>query len=119
VREWRRDPNKEQYLGDGPFGEFVLSEQVSSWGGFLNWLRELDGMWCFRGQREASWSLQTSLDRTVKREYSNRHGSGYYHLNREIEARDLLFRFQQQEHRFISPLPANDDLASWFALMQH
>lgn len=92
-----------------------MNEQAQSWEDFLGWLNELQGSWCFRGQREAEWLLHTSLDRAVRRD----HSSGYYHLNREEEGRDLLFRFQQQAHHHIPNLPPINDLGSWFVLMQH
>jgi hypothetical protein len=119
VSEWKSNPRAEKYLGDQTFGEFVLTEQANSWADFLGWLNELQGSWCFRGQREAGWWLDTSLDRAVKREWSSANGSGYYHLNREIEQLGLLTRFRQQAHLYLRHLPPDDDLGSWFALMQH
>jgi hypothetical protein len=107
------------YIGHNPFSNFVLTEEASSWDEFLAWLGELDGTWCFRGQRDATWYLDTSLDRAVKKEVSTPTSSGYWHLDREAEGRELLFRFQQQAHQYIPALPAAADLCSWFALMQH
>jgi FRG domain-containing protein len=119
VDEWRRKPGREEYLGDGPFDKFVLTEQAESFDSFLGWLNELQGSWCFRGQREAGWLLHTSLDRAVKREWSSGNSTGYDHLDRETEGRDLLFRFQQQAHLYLPHPPSSNDLSSWFALMQH
>jgi hypothetical protein len=99
--------------------DFAVTEQTTSWPKFLEWLNELHGSWCFRGQRESSWWPETFLDRAVKVEYSSEHGHGYGHLDRETEQRELLFRFQQQAPNHISPLPAIDDICSWLALMQH
>jgi hypothetical protein len=96
VDTWKQNPRSDQYLGDGPFPQFVLTEQATSWDSFLEWLNELKGSWCYRGQREAGWLLNTSLDRAVRREHSSANSSGYYHLDRETEIRELLFRFQQQ-----------------------
>jgi FRG domain-containing protein len=117
--EWLRNPYAEEYIGDQPFPAFVLTERAESWDGVLAWLNELHGSWCFRGQRETSWLLHTSLDRAVKREYSSENSRGYYHLDRDIEGRELLFRFQREAHRYLSVLPPDGDLSSWFALMQH
>lgn len=119
VDEWKKNPHDEKYIGDQTFGEFVLTEQATSWDDFLGWLNELQGSWCFRGQREVAWWLDTSLDRAVKREWSSANSTGYDHLNREIEQLDLLIRFQQQAHLYTRHLPSDDDLGSWFALMQH
>lgn len=103
------------YLSDDPLEDFTYTESVKSWSEFLQWLSELQGSWCFRGQREASWLLSTSLDRAVRVERD----TGYHHLERESTQRDLLFRFQQQAHNHVVNLPDIDDTISWLALMQH
>lgn len=115
VDAWKEGPTKEEYLGDGPFDNFVVTEEASKWGEFLEWLNELKGTWCFRGQREAWWLMHTSLDLAV----AINTNSGYYHLNREEVGRELLFRFQQQAHQYIGHPPRTDDFGSWFMLMQH
>lgn len=45
--------------------------------------------------------------------------SGHYHLDRETEGSELLFRFQQRAYEYVTAPPPVDDLSSWFALMQH
>lgn len=45
--------------------------------------------------------------------------TGYFHLNREEVGRELLYRFQQQAREFLRYVPSEDDLGSWFMLMQH
>lgn len=120
VNKWKASGGRsDEYLGDGPFDEFVLTERAASWNAFLGWVSELAGPWSFRGQREAAWFLHTSLDRVVLRSNCPANNSGYYHLSRDVVERDLLFRFQQQAHLYIRHTPAADDLGSWFALMQH
>ena len=108
----------EKYLGDGPFENFVLSERASSWPEFLDWLKEVGDSWCFRGQREASWLLNTSLDRAVRIEHSGKNGSGYYHLDRATEQRELLSRFQAEATPHLRDCPSLDDACSWLARMQ-
>lgn len=88
---------------DKQFDRFVLTEHAASWDFFLDWLTELKGSWGFRGQREAWWLLDTSLDLAVKKETS----FGYYHFDRKIEERELLFRFRQQAHQYIANPPSN------------
>jgi|SRR5579872_5683896 len=124
VTEWKRkSDNREyighEYLGDNPFEHFVVVEKAESWDSFLRWIDELDGCCCFRGQREASWGLDTSLDRGVTREKFSPHSSTLYHLNRKTEMQSLLYRFQQYAHTYLPHVPATDDLSSWYALMQH
>src|SRR6266567_172308 len=118
--KWKNEEYRdEKYWGDNPFDNFVLTEKAKSWDHFLRWLDELQGSWCFRGQREAVWLLHTSLDRDVLGERSSRNSRSLYHLNREIEMRDLLNRFQQYAHHYLPHVPAMNDLSSWYALMQH
>jgi hypothetical protein len=89
---------------------FVCTETAGSWDYFLRWSKE-PGSWGFRGQREASWLPNTSLDRKLRE-------SGQLHL-RDDEELKFLFKFQQQAHLYFGSLPAKDDRASWLALMQH
>jgi len=59
--------------------------------------------------------LHTSLDLAVKVNAT----TGYFHLNREEVGRELLYRFQQQAREFLRYVPDENDLGSWFMLMQH
>lgn len=124
VTEWKKKSDAQEYLddayiGDNPFGHFVLVEKATSWGSFLQWIEELKGPWCFRGQREASWGLDTTLDRGVRREEFSPHSSSFYHLDRKTEMQELLYRFQQYAHTYLPHVPTRDDLSSWYSLMQH
>jgi len=87
-----------EYLGESPFPNFIVTDHAASWDEFLAWLAKLQGTWCFRGQRDANWFLNTSLDRAVRKDFSSATSSGYYHLDRETESRELLFCFQQRAH---------------------
>jgi hypothetical protein len=118
VEEWESSPDSYGRLYDKLFDSFVLAEEAESWEDFYTWSNEVQG-WGFRGQREAAWTLRTSLEREIRVQYSHGNGTGVYHLDRKREERELLFRFQQQTHHYIRHLPSSDDLASWFALMQH
>lgn len=110
----------DEYSGEKGFQNFVLTEPATCWDDFLQWVNALEGgSWCFRGQREAVWSLTTSLDRAVFRHKVSENSASSYHLNRRLEELDLLFRFQQQAHQYLTHLPHSDDRASWLALMQH
>lgn len=102
---------------DEIFDSFVWQEAspAKSVEDFREWLADMPGNWGFRGQRESSWTLQTSLDREVRVSYD----TGHYHLNRRGEEDDLLFRFQQQAQLYLAHLPPTEDRAGWLALMQH
>ena len=122
IEQWRSATEPAEtyrYLTDPPYEHFFLTEAAESWDGFLQWAGELRGYWCFRGQREAKWFLNTSLDRAVIVEHKSEHSEGYYHLPRPPIERDLLFRFRQQAHNWVPEVPSDDDLCSWLGMMQH
>jgi hypothetical protein len=101
------------------FDKCCAIQHADSWVGFLEWKDQLDDSWGFRGQRDSSWWLDTYLDRAVKVVFSSANCQGLYHLNRESEQRQLLFRFQQRAGQYIADPPPTDDICSWLALMQH
>jgi hypothetical protein len=104
---------------DGGFSEFVLTEKAASWDDFLAWREKLYGVWCFRGQRETEWPLQTSLERITRVSYSRGNSSGSFQLNRKVEQVELLSRFQQEASKYFRDVPPREDLGSWLSLMQH
>jgi hypothetical protein len=108
-----------RYLNDGGFSEFVLTEKAASWDDFLAWLDKLYGAWCFRGQRETEWSLQTSLERLIRVRWSRGNSDGVHSLDRKTVGQELLSRFQQQAPNYFRNIPPSEDLSSWLALMQH
>jgi hypothetical protein len=111
--------HERRYLEDGGFSEFVLTEKAASWDDFLGWLDKLYGAWCFRGQRETEWPLQTSLERITRVSYSRGNSSGSFQLNRKVEQEELLSRFQQQASNYFRNVPPSEDMSSWLSLMQH
>lgn len=122
VAEWdrrRKAGEDHDYVGDGPFPNFVLTSKAKSWDDWLRWVAELKGTWYFRGQRGATWGLETSLDRGVERQSQTRHSSALWHLDRKNEMKELLFRFKQDAHNHLTHVPGPLDIASLYALMQH
>jgi FRG domain-containing protein len=59
------------------------------------------------------------MDRASTVEYSTPNGSGYHHLPRTSEERELLHLFKEQAPHHVETLPEQDDTASWLAMMQH
>ncbi len=109
----------EKRWGDNPFPRFYSQDHAATWKEFVDWQDQLQGSWCFRGQGEFDWGLCTSLDRAIRREERTQYSHSIYHGNRSKESREILFRFKQQAHLYLKHLPADDDVASWIALMQH
>jgi len=120
VQEWTQKSSQYRaYHADEPFPHFVLTERADSWRACLDWLSELQGSSCFRGQRESSWHLNTVLDRETLVTYEKPNSSGQHHLDRDIEEQEMFIRFQQQAHHYEPMTPSADDFASWLAMMQH
>lgn len=119
LEAWKRNPNGWEYIGDNPLPNFVLTDVVSSWDGFLEWVNQLKGSWCFRGQREAGWSLSTSLDRSARRDFKTPTSSGYWHVDRDSEESRNLRQFTEQDDPHTLRKLAVDDIGSWYAAMQH
>ena len=97
----------------------TLVEEAASWDKFNEWVQDLSGQWCFRGQQEASWLLTTKLDRDIRVEYQSKFRSGIFHIERREEEAALVCAFKQIAPEYICQLPAEDDLASWLSLLQH
>jgi len=98
---------------DDILAPFAVRETIDDFDAFVERAQLLPGRWCFRGQTEADWTLQTSLDRLSRRELSD----GYDHYPRQRSEADTLGKFKEVLQG--SALPADDDLASWLSLMQH
>jgi len=79
---------------------------------FLDRLRKKGGIWIFRGQGDASWSLSTRLERDSAR-YSC---SSYFIPNRE---HNIIRRFQRRAHHFESKLPELNNSVEWLSFLQH
>jgi hypothetical protein len=121
VERWKREGTglDEERWGDNPFPRFYPQERASTWKEFVDWQDQLRGSWCFRGQGDSDWGLFTSLDRAVRRETRTENTHSIIHGDRSKEFREVFFRFKQQAHLYLNHLPADDDVASWIALMQH
>ena len=124
VDAMKRNSHAGEYIGDNSFHNFALTDQAESWPEFIEWASELNGTWCFRGQREAVWSLSTSLDRSAIRRHSVTYpngitSTGYFRVNRDVLARKNLAAFQQRAVAYTKHSPPEGDVGSWFALMQH
>jgi len=76
---------------------------IQGWRGFRNW--------CFRGQANASWVLQSSLSRHIE---VSKICSEAWPLQ-ETRIRRI---FQRKSHLFSADPPKDDEL-EWLALMQH
>lgn len=69
--------------------------------------------WMFRGQRDAGWDLQTTLERAVVDRFERPHGA-----IPNIERR-LVRDFQRQARQFLDDVPPRKETLEWLGLMQH
>lgn len=68
--------------------------------------------WLYRGQRSASWPIQTSLER-----YCDRQGVSGPERPR-IEA-ELFREFRRTYHHYADHVPDPSSVLEWMSLMQH
>src|ERR1700722_14126426 len=83
---------------------------ISNWQGLLEVTSELSPDWVFRGQRDSSWELKTSLERN----------SGP--RPPPDAERQVLNAFQRRAPYYVgatAPLPKEDRVIEWLALVQH
>ncbi len=95
--------------------EYFDARDLSSWIHISNLYEETlksSGQWIFRGQRNATWGLRSSLERQIDT----------FRIA-QAETLDLeqglLRRFQRQCHHYFGDAPKRKDYLEWFALMQH
>jgi hypothetical protein len=86
---------------------------IESWSDFRDLAEGNDyRSWAFRGQRDASWSLDTSIARYFTQ------FSVHKKAWRSQEERALRI-FRRKAHLFLGHVPRADDSFEWLALMQH
>ena len=68
--------------------------------------------WLYRGQRDASWVLQTSLERCCDRQR-------FLPDQRVVIENELSREFRRGYHQYASHVPGVGALLEWLSLMQH
>lgn len=68
--------------------------------------------WLYRGQRDASWDLQTSLERCCDRQ-------GFAANQRPIIETELSREFRRGYHQYAEHVPGAGAVLEWLSLMQH
>ncbi|MDK9763256.1 FRG domain-containing protein [Vibrio sp. D420a] len=77
--------------------------------------------WIYRGQSDSSWSLESSLYRSINDAKATRRlgGKASKSMNERRHEEIMLERFKSCAHLYLSHLPKNHDDLSWLSLMQH
>jgi len=65
--------------------------------------------WYYRGQKDPSWKLETTLERATKR----------LGVEQAEYERTVFREYRRHAHSFLTRTPAEDDVLEWLALMQH
>lgn len=91
--------------------EIVESSKAASLADIDNWASDMKG-WIFRGQRDSTWHLTTSIERmlmTLPEQLS------------KAEKRELgiLRRFRRTAHHYLPHVPDYHDLPEWLSILQH
>ena len=94
-------------------GANVVTHRLDKWYDFMDLIQEWRSArnWCFRGQGNANWPLQSSLSRHIG-------------LSKVVPAvwagQEQRIRriFERKSHLFMADVPEDDEL-EWLALMQH
>lgn len=113
-----------------PFRNVELFEElvteclsVTSWDEFQAWFSLFKSGGCFRGHRDATWNLTTTLERRVIKTWTVETGSTttttIEKVNPEENESALLRDFQRAAHLHCAVTPAHDQVVDWLALMQH
>lgn len=82
--------------------------QVRSWQEAKTYFGKFPEGWLFRGQRDATWSLESSLERIVPSSVNLAAFEGM-----------VLDRFQRVAHHYLPSNRIPSDRLEWLALMQH
>lgn len=89
----------------------AVAATLSSWHDLVA-LAEASRGFFYRGQADASWPLQTSLERAYRRHLP-------FPAMPEIGERWALHEFKAKAHLFLKQCPAPDASFEWLALLQH
>ena len=127
--EWQ-DRLQKLIAGYDPFQNVELFERlvtedtpITTFEDFQRWFAPFKDGGCFRGHREATWNLITTLDRSlfqsVAVDTDGIHTSVRERLNPLENEKMLLLEFQRAAHHYISATPQPDQTVDWLALMQH
>lgn len=95
-------------------GRLAIVRDAKSWNDLERIQEELGekGRWIYRGQRQFSWPLASTLERAIKRFDREGKTAG------ELEG-GLLRQFARRAHHYFPDTPGRKQWVEWLALMQH
>ena len=72
---------------------------------------QLSPFWVFRGHRNASWRLTTTLERSAQ--------TWPWYVEKRERERAFLWHFQTRAHQYLHNSPPLDHHVDWLSLLQH
>ncbi|GAB3428072.1 FRG domain-containing protein [Niabella aquatica] len=92
----------------------LIETELTTWNDIFNVNRYFWVPFIFRGQSDANWPLETSIERCI-RLYASDNLLHYYNT----EEQWMLHEFKRKYPLFSSILPKQQDNFEWLAIMQH
>jgi hypothetical protein len=86
-----------------------VTETLTSWNEIHGYAKQ---GWLYRGQRRASWDLQTSIERCCDRQKVPA-------AQRVAVEAELFREFRRAYHQYARHVPQSDAILEWLSLMQH
>ena len=104
------------------FQELVTEKKaVETWKDFQSWFRPFKDAWCFRGLKQSSYALETTIERAVTLDYTS--SKWQVRIRRRISELDhervVLEKFCGGAHHFLTTTPEDGQIVDWLAMMQH
>ena len=106
------------------YGDLVEEDHPAvTFADFQNWAIARGDGWSFRGHAVAGWRLEATLERATTQLVAAAIGTTFHisrqRLKPEVHEKELLLDFQRAAHQYIAPIPGDDEVLDWLALMQH
>lgn len=92
---------------------------IKTWNELLKFYRKSEKdswgrRWVFRGHKDGTWCLETSLERAIRRQLETPFGKAALQWEHK-----LLRQFERVAPMFLSQSPGKDSWMEWLALMRH
>jgi hypothetical protein len=90
----------------------LREDAISTWDAFRKFADEYKNWknWCFRGQSDWTWSLETTLKRT---------SDNYGIENIQSTELGMIRRFKREYRQYANNYPDEDDYIQWLSIMRH
>jgi hypothetical protein len=91
---------------------WFVTQELANWDEIHGYARRERSDWLYRGEKLASWNLQTSLERCCDRQ-------NVPPAKRAAVEAELFREFRRAYHQYARHVPQSDAILEWLSLMQH